>query len=297
MIRLVPDQNLSTASLNATTATAAIAIGERKTFSIATTGTIHYKLGDSSVAAADATDSVLPTGRHFLQTDYRTHIRLYNPGASAITYTVQSYYNSGFLDDVTSGAAIADEVPNGTAGSILFVGSGPVLSQDNSNFFWDDTNDRLGIGTTSPSATLQATQATAGSEVLRLQTTATNDDPNFKVYQNRVATTDGNATTIQTIAISASNSYLIEARVVGRRTGGVAGTADDGAAYIRRALVTTKTGTVTVNATQDGLTQEDQAGWNATFAVSGTDILVQVTGAADNNVTWHSTVIVSNVGT
>jgi len=33
-----------------------------------------------------------------------------------------------------------------TAGSILFAGAASALSQDNANLFWDDTNNRLGIG-------------------------------------------------------------------------------------------------------------------------------------------------------
>jgi hypothetical protein len=37
-----------------------------------------------------------------------------------------------------------------TAGSVVF-SNGTKLTQDNSNLFWDDTNKRLGIGTTSPS--------------------------------------------------------------------------------------------------------------------------------------------------
>jgi hypothetical protein len=41
-----------------------------------------------------------------------------------------------------------------TQGSILFSGASSVVSQDNSNLFWDDTNKRLGIGTTAPTATL-----------------------------------------------------------------------------------------------------------------------------------------------
>ncbi len=37
-----------------------------------------------------------------------------------------------------------------TTGSVIFAGASGVLSQDNANLFWDDTNNRLGIGTTSP---------------------------------------------------------------------------------------------------------------------------------------------------
>jgi len=37
-----------------------------------------------------------------------------------------------------------------TTGSILFVGASKNLNQDNNNFFWDDNNNRLGIGTNAP---------------------------------------------------------------------------------------------------------------------------------------------------
>lgn len=39
-----------------------------------------------------------------------------------------------------------------TAGSVVFAGASGVYSQDNANLFWDDTNNRLGIGTSSSSA-------------------------------------------------------------------------------------------------------------------------------------------------
>jgi hypothetical protein len=70
-----------------------------------------------------------------------------------------------------------------TQGSLFFAGSGGALTQDNTNLFWDDTNNRLGIGTTSPSQPLdilgtlnpmirvQTTGVTTGSSAqIRLQT-------------------------------------------------------------------------------------------------------------------------------
>jgi hypothetical protein len=41
-----------------------------------------------------------------------------------------------------------------TTGSVLFVNSSGQIAQDNANFFWDDTNNRLGIGTATPSYAL-----------------------------------------------------------------------------------------------------------------------------------------------
>jgi hypothetical protein len=53
-------------------------------------------------------------------------------------------------------------LPTFTAGSVIFTGASGVLSQDNINFFFDDTNKRLGIGTLSPLATLDV-RATLGT--------------------------------------------------------------------------------------------------------------------------------------
>jgi len=41
-----------------------------------------------------------------------------------------------------------------TAGSVVFAGASGVYTQDNANFFWDNANDRLGIGTATPSGKL-----------------------------------------------------------------------------------------------------------------------------------------------
>ncbi|MCZ6594468.1 MAG: hypothetical protein O6943_06075 [Bacteroidetes bacterium] len=45
-----------------------------------------------------------------------------------------------------------------------------------------------------------------------------------------------------------------------------------------------------------GLIGRIKAGWDCTFTVSGTNLLVRVTGAVNNNVTWHTTTMVQNVG-
>jgi len=45
------------------------------------------------------------------------------------------------------------QLPSLTSGSVLF-SNGTTIAQDNANFFWDDTNNRLGIGTNAPAVTL-----------------------------------------------------------------------------------------------------------------------------------------------
>ena len=47
-----------------------------------------------------------------------------------------------------------------TQGSVLFAGASGVYSQDNANFFWDDTNNYLSLGTTTPPARLTVVSPT-----------------------------------------------------------------------------------------------------------------------------------------
>lgn len=68
----------------------------------------------------------------------------------AVLNDVLIFDGTKFASAAAPGMSIGGTITSGTAGSVLFVGAGPVLAQDNSNFFWDNTNFRLGIGTTTP---------------------------------------------------------------------------------------------------------------------------------------------------
>ncbi len=57
-------------------------------------------------------------------------------------------------DDILLNAGETLSISDLTQGSIPFIGAGGLFSQDNNNFFWDDTNDRLGLGTSTPSSRL-----------------------------------------------------------------------------------------------------------------------------------------------
>jgi hypothetical protein len=133
-----------------------------------------------------------------------------------------------------------------------------------------------------------------GADVLRRVPTANrNVDDRIK----SVTTTDATVTTVDTIPITASSTYLIQTRIVGRRTGGVSGTADDGCSYVRRGTYTTKAGTVTLMGAVEtiGTDREDQAGFDATLTISSTNVLVRVTGAASNNMSWQAHTLVERI--
>src|SRR5215470_11162524 len=79
------------------------------------------------------------------------------------TKTFQASADGGAYADIGSGGmAIGGPIAGGaTTGSVLFVGAGPVLAQDNADFFWDNTNKRLGIGTASPAQQIHVLSTTA----------------------------------------------------------------------------------------------------------------------------------------
>jgi len=58
-------------------------------------------------------------------------------------------------------------LPALTSGSVLF-SNGTTIAQDNANLFWDDTNNRLGIGTATPSFIIDAVGADARFNSVRV---------------------------------------------------------------------------------------------------------------------------------
>jgi hypothetical protein len=70
-----------------------------------------------------------------------------------------------------------------TVGSVLFSGTAGLISQDNANLFWDDTNNRLGISTTAPGAKLDIHGA---GILVQLNGTGTNNS--YLQYLNAGAT-------------------------------------------------------------------------------------------------------------
>ena len=64
------------------------------------------------------------------------------------------------------GLAIGDAIAGATVGSVLFVGAGVLLAEDNTQFFYDAGGDRLGIGTNTPSEKLEIAGGGADNSIL-----------------------------------------------------------------------------------------------------------------------------------
>ena len=118
-----------------------------------------------------------------------------------------------------------------------------------------------------------------------------NDDDgvNFRVRQEEAATTDATLTTLQTIAIPTDTTVMIKSKVIGARTGGTSGATGDSAGYERTTIFKNIGGTVTIHKRQSDYTYEDQSSWRCRHEISGTNAIVEVRGAANNDVQWEVT--------
>ena len=77
------------------------------------------------------------------------------PTASAANRGALSSADWSTFNSKLSGLTVGTTaITSGTVGRVLFEGTGNVL-QESANFFWDNTNSRLGIGTASPSFKLE----------------------------------------------------------------------------------------------------------------------------------------------
>jgi hypothetical protein len=67
-------------------------------------------------------------------------------GTSSVTSDSDLTFSTDTLTATKIIASTSLTLTGKTTGSVLFVGSSAVVTEDNANLFWDDTNNRLGIG-------------------------------------------------------------------------------------------------------------------------------------------------------
>lgn len=130
--------------------------------------------------------------------------------------------------------------------------------------------------------------ANSSSNTLTLKKNETNDDPTVQIWQSKITTTDATETNLLSVDVPASTAIGIRGVVMARRTGGSAGTAEDAAMYEIKGLYKNVAGTSTAIGTPSiTVIGESQAGWDVQLDLSSNDVLINVTGAANNNITWH----------
>jgi hypothetical protein len=111
---------------------------------------------------------------------------LLGAGDVAVQETLVSGTNIKTLNSVSllgSGDIVLAATPSGVAGAIQF-SNGSAFASDATNLFYDDTNNRFGVGTNSPSATahFKGSGATSATTSLLVQNSASTEL--FKIQDN-----------------------------------------------------------------------------------------------------------------
>lgn len=115
--------------------------------------------------------------------------------------------------------------------------------------------------------------------------------PTDTVFHGRTFTSTSSTTTMLSINVPDNTLISVRARIRARSTTG------NGALYVIEGAYKRSGGTVTVVGSGPTKTvqQEDVAAWDATLAISGTSIAVNVVGENAVNTTWHGTIEASYV--
>lgn len=96
------------------------------------------------------------TGNSFVKSG-GTAAQILAADGTVITAGTNITISAGTISSSGGGGSmsIGGSISGATAGSVLFAGVSGILQQDNTNFFWDDTNNRLGVGSTTLGSSLQ----------------------------------------------------------------------------------------------------------------------------------------------
>ena len=127
----------------------------------------------------------------------------FSAGATGLTPSTPSTGGivlGGTLNVANGGTGVSSAF---TQGSVVFVGASGTYSQNNANFFWDNTNARLGIGTSSPSYKLDVNGTLNLTGALTSNNTFSFTNTGASLYRNYIKNT--NATT-QQVDINIGNS-------------------------------------------------------------------------------------------
>jgi hypothetical protein len=144
---------------------------------LARTTILSSSNGGSAVTFTSGTKDV------FISLPASKTVQSFSAGSTGLTPSTASFGAvalAGTLVPANGGTGTATAF---TAGSVVFAGASGVYAQDNASLFFDDTNNRLGIGTVSPDASLTVnTIASFGAGAAALPSIAAKGDLNTGVW-------------------------------------------------------------------------------------------------------------------
>lgn len=260
-----------------------------------------HALSASSVFAGGSGHTISGTGSAALG---QGHTLSSSYGFAAGTSHVVSGFGAAALgvgNQATGQSAVALGTGNQANGYCSFAGgTGSIAGGAFSIVFGNKANDGgfNGSAVFSDSQGVTTTADQSGQFKLRYQNGfklvrgggANNvDGPNYAIKQDTVNTTDATQTVLQAVPTTAGSSAYLEARVVARRTGGLAGANGD-SFFSRRWCQLKNIGGVVTIANQNSAEAENfsDQGWSLVWVVNGTSVELKVTGAVNNDITWDT---------
>ena len=123
-------------------------------------------------------------------------------------------------------------------------------------------------------------------------------DRKYKSSTNgTINTTNDIVTNLMTHTLSANQVGLVDIDVVGRCTGGAGGRAGQGASYNLKATAKRVSGETSLIAAATKTAVEDTqvSAWDVNVVTSTSDIVVQVTGGSNDNITWKGSLKIIKV--
>ncbi len=160
----------------------------------------------------------------------------------------------------------------------------------------NDNNATAGLYTDGNDARLGLSPGTGGvsridaDDVLAINNSTVDG---LRITQDDKTTVSSGSTDMAILTTESGKNYYIEIHLIGRQTGGTAGAAGDAFAYTLRGVVKNVGGTVTVLDTEGDLVYEAAAVTIGSLQVSGANVTLDVTGATDRDISWHTTSFVS----
>jgi len=128
--------------------------------------TTNASVGFLNIASGGTAPSSLSGYSQLYFDSYQLKIRKSDNQTISLRYPASALTQTWDLN--VEGYITVQSTASLTTGSIMFVKSTGDLTQDNANFFWDNTNKRLGIGTSTPSYGLDFQSATASNALIQV---------------------------------------------------------------------------------------------------------------------------------
>jgi len=163
-------------TITGTASTTALVLGSIPTVYSGNTAMIGQQANSNSALILQRFTNTSPSGYLINGINANNTAQLFSVDVSGNLITAGTLQATGGINSTSIGATTAStgafttlsastSITDSslTSGSLLFAGTGGILSQNNAQLFWDNTNLRIGLGTNAPSGTMDIATSSSTS--------------------------------------------------------------------------------------------------------------------------------------